>query len=173
VLIAKEQRQRSARRARSAQPRRAFLWLSDGLLGLTVRYGRRPMLAFAWLAVIWLLGAAIFHQADRAGALRPNNGGVLLSAAWQACKDEEPDRLACWRAKPEGRDWPHFDPLVYSLDLALPVVNLQMAQWWTPDEAAAWQWAEATRRWKWGQIILGWALSLLAVAGFSGLVKTD
>lgn len=174
VLIAKEVRQRRARR-QAATPLlwRWMLWIWDGLLGVTVRYGRSPMLAFAWLAAVWLVGAAVFWDAERTGALRPNDGGAIASAAWQGCAGAAPSRMACWQATPAGRDWPAFQPLAHSLDLTLPVIDLDMARWWTPDEGADWRWAAATRTWAWVQMGLGWFLSLLAVAGFSGIVKSD
>lgn len=174
VLIAKEVRQRRARR-HAATPLlwRGLFWIWDGLLSVTVRYGRAPMLAFAWLAAVWLVGAAVFWDAERAGALRPNDGGAIASAAWQGCAGAAPSRMACWQATSTGRDWPAFQPVVHSLDLTLPVVDLDMARWWTPDEGADWRWAAATRTWAWVQMGLGWFLSLLAVAGFSGIVKSD
>jgi hypothetical protein len=173
VLIAKEVRQRRARRHQLRPPLQQLRWLWDGLLRVTVAYGRMPMMAFAWLAVVTALGTALFWDAERNGALRPNDPGAIAATAWQGCIGTQPSRLTCWRATPAGRDWPEFQPVIYSLDLALPVVDLQMARWWTPDETADWPWAAATRWWKWVQIGLGWALSLLAVAGFSGIVKSD
>ena len=174
VLIAKEERQRRARRLRAPLWLRPLLAMRDGALGATVGYGRSPMWAFAWLAAFWLVGAALFHDADRFGALRPNDPAALLTTEWRDCAAPSvADRTACWRATPAGRDWPAFDPLVYSLDTVLPVVDLRMARWWTPDEGAPWRFARATRVWMQLQILAGWALSLLAVAGFSGLVKSD
>jgi hypothetical protein len=46
-----------------------------------------------------------------------------------------------------------------------------MQDYWIPDEGTArGAWA---RGYLWVHIAVGWALSLLAVAGFSGLVKSD
>lgn len=51
-------------------------------------------------------------------------------------------------------------------------MNLELQEYWIPYETASalGKWA---RSFLWAQIALGWALSLLAVAGFSGLIKTD
>ncbi|MEO1001345.1 MAG: hypothetical protein AAFW69_12200, partial [Pseudomonadota bacterium] len=60
---------------------------------------------------------------------------------------------------------------VYSLDTLFPLVDLEMQEQWIPDERAA---AGAFARvYLWVHIAMGWILSLLAVAGFSGLVKSD
>jgi hypothetical protein len=59
------------------------------------------------------------------------------------------------------------------------VVELEMQEHWIPDEPQSdgLPWHERigvwTRAYLWLHIALGWALSLLAVAGFSGLVKSD
>jgi len=57
--------------------------------------------------------------------------------------------------------------MIYSADTLLPIVDLELQNVWIPDEAKA-PWV---RRYLWLQILAGWALSLLAVAGFSGLIK--
>lgn len=53
----------------------------------------------------------------------------------------------------------------------MPVVAFGVAEHWVPDERQrAGSWA---RGWLWLHIALGWGLSLLAVAGFSGLIRID
>jgi hypothetical protein len=88
----------------------------------------------------------------------------------------EPDhasQLACFQAQPEAAGYPRFNPWVYSADTLLPVVNLELQGYWVPDGAAAAPIGAAARAFLWLQILAGWALSLLAVAGFSGLVRSD
>jgi len=59
----------------------------------------------------------------------------------------------------------------YSADTLLPIVDLEMQRFWLPDERTPR--GALTRAYLWIQIATGWALSLLAVAGFSGLVRSD
>ena len=194
VLIRKEKLQRRARRARMTPPGRALYALRDGLLAVTLRYGRAPMLAGAWLLALAVIGFALFDVAAQHGAIKPNTGYTLRAPEWVACgaamgetvhdpatgetlkgrrEAEHGTRLDCFLAQPEGRNYPRFDAAIYSLDTLLPIVDLEMQDFWIPDETADWPYAEATRWYLWLHIGLGWGLSLLAVAGFSGLVKSD
>ena len=181
VLIEKEKRQRRARRDRL---RREHLyedaaWFSfwDALMGITTRYGRQPLLAFAWLAGLILLGLGVFEGARNAEALKPNDSIALRSAEWVDCVpgaerySGEGSQLACFLEQPEGRGYPAFNPLVYSADALLPIFDLGMQEYWVADENTGF--GQGARVYLWVHITLGWALSLLAVAGFSGLIRTD
>src|SRR5262249_28112412 len=86
VLVVKERLQREARRTRAKNPLwRASLAAWDGLLAVTVRYGRQPLIAFLWLGLFWLIGVAVFGYAERVGALKPNNAIILRSPEWILC----------------------------------------------------------------------------------------
>ena len=172
VLIGKERRQRAARRARTYAPQRQVLAAWDGMLGATVRYGRQPLWAFVWLLGFWIYGVAVFTDAERAGVLKPNKEVVLRSDEWVGCAGDPRGQAACYLATERGASYPRFNVLAYSADTLLPIVSLEMQEYWIPDDRAGpggW-WA---RVYLWVHIAVGWALSLLAVAGFSGLVKSD
>lgn len=181
VLIEKEKRQRKARRERrwnAGQRIRPLLFHAwDALMGLTTRYGREPLWAFAWLAGFWLLGWAIFWGADHAEALKPNNAFVLRSAEWVGCAEGaarnggNTTQLACCLDQPEAQGYPAFNPLIYSADALLPIFDLGMQEYWVPDENT--RYGQGARYYLWLHVTLGWALSLLAVAGFSGLIRID
>jgi hypothetical protein len=79
-------------------------------------------------------------------------------------------QLECFLRQPETRSYPRFSAAVYALDTLLPVVSLGMDDYWSPDETK--RWGALGRVYVWCQILIGWALTFLAVAGFSGLVKT-
>jgi hypothetical protein len=82
VLVEKERLQRAARRARTANPLwRLLLHAKDGLLGLTLGYGRKPLLSFAWLLLFWGLGVLVFAFAQAQSAIKPNSPFVLRSAS--------------------------------------------------------------------------------------------
>ncbi|QYK41272.1 MAG: hypothetical protein KF887_18190 [Paracoccaceae bacterium] len=199
VLIEKERRQRAAKRARIRREDRNFgvlrgmgRWLVDEvLLGATIRYGRAPMLAFAWLFGLWVAGWVVFAGADAAGALKPNLPQLQRAPEWVLCGAEPGVTLdgpslptpraglraagetqyACFLRQPEAASYPLFNAAIYSADTLLPVVSLEMQSYWLPDDRTDYgRWA---RRYLWLQIGLGWGLTLLAVAGFSGLVKQD
>lgn len=192
ILIEKEKRQRADRRKRlwDSYMREDYygLRLWDWVLAVTVRYGHRPLLAFVWLFGFWLLGAGMFTTAAQNHAIKPNDVRIIRAAEWVACApDYERDealgqpaprnktggsQLACFLDQPEAASYPKFNALIYSADTLLPIVAMEMQSYWIPDDSdrGVGKWA---RRYLWLQIIAGWALSLLAVAGFSGLIKSD
>jgi hypothetical protein len=190
VLIAKEGLQRAARRSRTRSPlARGALAAMDGILKVTVAYGRQPLLAFVWLAFFWALGVIVFGYAESLGAFRPSSPVVLRQAEWTLCgigKTEQRElaatgqlangraepgqnQLSCFRDQWEAASFPVFSPWMYSLDNLLPVLDLEQKSVWSPDPAKPW--GQIARLYFYLQAILGWTLSLLAVAGFSGLVR--
>ena len=197
ILIEKERRQRQSVHDRRLREGGAHGWLItipgavwDGLLRLSVAYGLRPLRAFHLLFVGVLLGWGMFHAADQAGALKPNSPFVLRAPEWVACaapatetvtvsdgdafpgRLDHPSQRDCFEDQPEAASWPEFNALVYSVDTLLPLVGLEMQAHWIPDEDKGWI-GPLARVYLWFHIAAGWALSLLAVAGFSGIVKSD
>lgn len=182
VLIAKEKRQRRARQARFRREvagtwRHAGIPLQvglDWLLGALIAYGHRPLRALGWLAGMWLFGAVLFGIAHGDGGFKPNNAFILSKPEWAQCveggerRGDQPSTLACYLDQPEAAGYPAFDAALYSLDTLVPVVDLEVQDYWVPDDRTA-RWA---RIYLWGHIAMGWFLALLAVAGFSGLIDT-
>ncbi len=194
ILIEKEKLQRKARRASiwkggGELPRYAVLaniynpvgrfWhlFWDTILNGTIKYGHQPLWAFGWLLDFWLIGAAVFAWAEGERDFKPGSVSILASKEWVGCSDGEykkikyRSQLDCYLSQPEAASYPPFNSFIYSADTLLPIISLGMEANWVPDDK---QWAGW---WAWWylilHIILGWALSLLAVAGFSGLVKRD
>ncbi len=192
VLIVKERLQRHARRSRASNPLwRIVLALTDGILGLTVAYGRQPLLALVWLWLFWAAGVGIFWNAERVGAFKPNSAVVLRSPEWTLCRvDVEQQRfllanrqmvnglardgqtqLSCFKEQFEASSYPEFNAWMYSLDALLPVLELDQKAFWRPDPAK--EGGGFSIAYFYLQSVIGWTLSLLAVAGFSGLVKSS
>ncbi|MCO5091051.1 hypothetical protein [Bosea sp. (in: a-proteobacteria)] len=190
VLVVKEKLQRRARRARTHNPVwRGLLLVGDGILAITVGYGRRPLFALVWLVFFWLTGVAVFAYAEGQGAVMPNSAVVLRAPEWTLCgigPDESrtlvasgPSRglavpgqtqLACFRQRWEASSYPAFSPWMYSLDTLLPVLDMGQRTFWRPNPGKPG--GRGAMGYFYFQSVVGWALSLLAVAGFSGLVKS-
>lgn len=191
VLIAKERLQRSARRARAKNPAlKLILTIIDGILAVTLSYGRQPLRAMLWVILFWLIGTGVFSVAYNAGAMKPNSPVVLRAVEWTLCDLEQSEsrylpssgltlggraapgenQLTCFRNQPEAASYPEFNPLMYSLDVLLPVLSIGQKDFWRPDSMKPN--GPFTLKYYFFQSIVGWALSLLAVAGFSGLVKS-
>ena len=165
----------------------ARIW--DWTLGKSVDYGRRPGKAALWLACLWLLGAFMFARAAGFGEIKPNLPQIQRAPEWIACSAEqgttvanttpaiagkarpEETQLDCFLRQPEAAAYPRFDPLIYSADTLLPIVSLEMQSYWIPDDRKPI--GKTARLYLWLHIFAGWGLTLLAVAGFSGLIKTD
>lgn len=191
VLVDKERLQRKARRQRTGSPMLRFSYfLVDWVLASTVRYGHQPLYAFVWLFCFWMLGAFVFEAAAYEGAIQPNVPVVLRSLEWTMCSIESdatifmpalgesvPGRaaagqtqLACFLQQTEAQSYPPFHPWVYSLDTLLPVTSLGQREFWRPNpNSSAGVFA---LNYYYLQSVLGWSFSLLAVAGFSGIVKS-
>jgi len=191
VLLVKERRQRRARRARARNPVwRTVFAVQDTVLAATVGYGRQPLLALVWLLFFWALGVAVFANAERLGALKPNNAVVLRSPEWTLCgldiseqrslvSSQEPasglarkgqNQLECFLDRWEASSYPEFNPWMYSLDVLLPVLEMGQKAFWRPNPSKTG--GQVAISYFYFQSVVGWALSLLAVAGFSGLVKS-
>jgi len=191
VLIQKERLQRRARRQRARRPLwRAMLAVKDGILAITVAYGRQPLLALVWLAFFWGLGVVVFGYAERQGAFKPNSAVVLRSPEWTMCGVERSEQrflasaqtavdgraeggqsqFACFQQQWEASSYPEINPWMYSLDVLLPVLEMDQKTFWRPDPSKPS--GELALRYYYFQSIVGWVLSLLAVAGFSGIVRS-
>jgi hypothetical protein len=185
VLIEKERLQRRARRERIANPvARAGYAVIDAILKVTVAYGRQPLLAFVWL-FFWLVGVmrpenrgafrptspVVLRQADGRSAAYATEQRVLAATGQPASGRALPGQtqLDCFRAQWEAASFPVFSPWMYSLDNMLPVLDLEQKAVWSPDPDKPL--GALARLYFYLQAMLGWTLSLLAVAGFSGLVR--
>lgn len=137
-------------------------------LGLTVGYGHRPSRALWWLLVFWLVfGWPLFSAAGRHRIMAPTDTSVMSSDSW----------LKHRRIPPGYQDYPPFEPVLYSLDALLPIINLNMERYWGPSLAfsgpvllglplSVWTW-EYLRC----HIAVGWILSTLGVLAFTGIVR--
>ena len=189
VLVEKERLQRAARRARTSNASwRLLLSAKDSLLGLTLGYGRRPLLSFAWLMLFWGLGVLVFAFAQSQSAIKPNSPFVLRSAEWLMCGVAQGEQrmlaagpaigraapgqsqLHCFLAQPEASSYPAFNAWMYSLDTLFPVLEIGQKEYWRPDPGK--RWGSFVMGYFYFQAVVGWALSLLAIAGFSGLVRS-
>jgi len=191
VLIEKERLQRRARRRRARHSLwRAMLAIKDGLLAITVAYGRQPLLVLVWLAFFWALGVAVFSHAERQGAFKPNSAVVLRSPEWTLCGVDRSEQrfltstqtavngraergqtqFSCFQQQWEASSYPDINPWMYSLDVLLPVLEMDQKTYWRPDPSKPF--GGSALGYYYFQSIVGWVLSLLAVAGFSGIVRS-
>ncbi|MCX7257800.1 MAG: hypothetical protein NTZ64_14050 [Polaromonas sp.] len=146
----------------------SFKWL--------IGYGYRPLRLGAWMVGVWLVCAFVYWSAALQGVMAPSNPLVFQHMPqYDSCK---PNWYLC-EALPE--EYTGFSPLAYSLDVLLPLVNLQQEQDWAaliPTPKGSWYQELGNLSFKhlvrlviWFEILFGWVASLLLVAVVSGLTK--
>jgi hypothetical protein len=107
------------------------------LLDVLVNYGYRP-----WLAGLWLVG--------------------LVRAGWWVFDLAYPARLIA--SKPTG-ERPTFHAGLYTLDLLLPIGDLNYQGAWVPQGWARWCWL--------AWILAGWVFTIAVLAALSGILRRD
>ncbi|MDG4576082.1 MAG: hypothetical protein P9C36_07200 [Defluviicoccus sp.] len=151
IAIARKQAliARSGNRA-SRLARHLVLW--------PVGYGYRPGRALGCLLALIAFGTLIFSGPVGGGTMLPVKLGEAQVTAYRTCA-----------ALPSG--YPRFQPLVYAIDTALPIIDFHQEAWWMPDEADVrgfW-----TQVYLWLHIALGWLLTTLGIAAVTGIIKRD
>jgi len=132
-------------------------------LKYTIGYGHRPLLALFWSLGVVVLGWVMLSIGARAGVVAPS---------W-------PEHLPVEATKSHEE----LHPLLYSLDIFLPVVDLHQENYWWPDATKSGGVSVLGRRitisgrmlrhYLWLQIIAGWLLSGIFLAGVTGLIRND
>jgi hypothetical protein len=174
IAIAKQARQRKAWRITDI--RRPLHWL----YGLLAGYGYRPFWTVCWMAGTWLLFGTAFAIGGNFGWFGPSsplihkNPDIVENCAKDSGNPQF-NWTTCTHVPPA---YTTFQPYSYSLDLILPLVDLQQEKDWapmvvqadglTPLEGGIW-----LRRLVWLEILFGWGMSLLLVAVIGNLVKKD
>ncbi len=208
VAIALEDRLRKADLIGVAPPhwgwlrRTVYRWVTrgfhQGFRALT-GYGYRPMRLMVWILGVWWGCAAFYWYAALSDekVFAPSNPLVFLHPPYEVCAPDTPASLAELAKPSEQRtvvgagnwylcktlrgEYTGFSPLAYSLDVLLPLVDLQQQKDWGPmiptPQASWWrEWGALslghwTRLVVWLQTLFGWLASLLLVAIVSGLTK--
>jgi hypothetical protein len=181
ILVEKERRLRAARRKRIGGWLALGMAVRDWCLGQLVGFGYKPLRAAWYLAMLWLIGTITFSYLYQADAFKPNSSSVLAAQSWGGCHQQAPAysyvghpgerQLSCFLRQPSARSYPAFNAAIYTLDVIAPVVQLEQHKHWTPDEDQLI--GALGKAFVYFQIVAGWLLSLLAVAGLSGLIKSD
>lgn len=171
------------------------------IFGKLAGYGYRPINLVMWMLAVWLLCGGIYWALARSpfNAMAPSDPLVFQDARYSQCRptqDKQSDSVEKQKilSEPTAGNWPFcsdmpgeystFSPLVYSLDLLLPVVDLGQEKFWgsyipSLDETAAeesvlhWRWGFLVRLVAWFETLFGWVSSLLLVAIISGFSRRN
>ncbi|MGW7055112.1 hypothetical protein [Streptomyces sp. NPDC054887] len=132
--------------------------LSNWLFDKTIKHGYQPLRAVVMLAVVFLF------------VLLAGWGAQHHDAAIVPAKDTKNIRPAP-TAQHCTKNYPCFYPAGYAVDVVIPLINVRQAENWRVNGNAPWGWAWIAGTWT--ATGLGWALSTLAVAGYTGLIRKD
>lgn len=167
-----------------------ILW--HKLYGWFAGYGYKPIRTVAAMLFVWIFWAELFDYAKQSGWMAPSSPIIHTDRAIiEACtkdaesrqqekakitsyNDAEISKLANCRLLPN--EYTTFNPLIYSLDLILPLVDLQQEHDWSPMVLSTDPWISyrsVIRLAMWFEILFGWMASLLLVAVLGNLVKKD
>ncbi len=163
------------------------------LFGVLTGYGYRPLRLLAWMVGVWLFCAVLYWCAAVQGVFAPSDPLVFQNEKYEVCAPSyvAPASAVVSPIKGAGNwylcaalpeEYSGFSPLAYSLDVILPLVNLQQESSWSPlipTPNKTWYKElftfEGGKHWTrllvWFEILFGWVASLLLVAVVSGLTK--
>ncbi|MEM8690115.1 MAG: hypothetical protein AAGF81_22520, partial [Pseudomonadota bacterium] len=138
--------------------------------------------AVLYLIFMIFLGTGVFWVAAHQGAMAPTSALIYNQARGDGNipKDCAANwtRLAgaCKTAMPA--EYSEFDPFWYSMDVAIPLVNLRQQEDWAPRvthyETGDRDWLGWwVRLWEWAETLAGWLLSLLFVSAVGGLIRRE
>lgn len=131
------------RRGQLGRAARIWNWLLGATLGHGYQVWRAALLLFALISV----GAIAFNIGYKGHHIHP------------AKMDAKPYEL------------PRFQPFAYSLDVGLPIIDLNQERQWYPRGQAIGD--SIYLYYYWTHIVLGWLFTSLLVTGLTGLVKKE
>jgi hypothetical protein len=173
VAIAKQERMRKVGVIRG-RVRKTMHWLYGKITG----YGHRPIWTVYWMIAVWLFCGACFEIGREWGYFGPTSPLIHASAALEMCGGTGEGK-PFWTSVgcPVPPEYTTMWPSLYSLDLLLPLVNLQQDVDWAPivingngDQLLG---GYLLRALLWFEILFGWAASLILVAVLGRLVEKD
>ncbi len=153
---------------------RAFHRVYGALAG----FGYRPLRTVGWMALVWFLCGLAYYAAAADGLVGPTNSGVYANARYERCGDGgQPGREHWTRCTAMPPEYTPFDPLVFSLDVILPLLDLKQETEWRPIMHSAGGrelvLGHALRFLMWFEILFGWVTSLLLVSVLGRLAQKD
>jgi len=141
--------------------------LANRFWGFTLGHGYRIWPVVMLFVLFPLIGWAIFRWADTHTIMQPSKENVFLDPSYVS-RETLPD------------EYPRLEPIVYSVDAFVPFVNLHQEDYWLPDITKpgqevilGWSWGWFIRGYLWFHIIMGWVLTSLLVAYFTGKVRKE
>ena len=145
-------------------------------------YGYQPALTFCMSLFVVFIGAGVFWLADCAGRIVPHQPAALANVKYQYGRIPSETPAETVARKLSG--YPEFNPILFSLDIFVPLFNLHQEPFWypSPDGGIRPHWWSAPKDeglslwfllewWYWFQICFGWLLTSLFLLSVTGLLR--
>jgi hypothetical protein len=167
VAVANEVQLRRAGRIGAHLPRR-LRWLprlAHRGFGVFAGYGHRPWRVVWAMAALWLGCAGVYGLAAERGAIAPTVSLAAIGPQGAVCAPGPQGGVDWTRCAALSPAYPAFSSLAFSLEHAVPFVDLQQRRSWAvaAERAAPGAWATVARIVAWLEAVLGWAGCLLAL----------
>ena len=144
------------------------------VLGPMIGYGYRPLNALWGVVAFVALGWILFGIGYWGGLVTPQNESAYVERSVSTVGGTEVRELS--------DVYPRFNFLVYSFDVFVPLIDLHQAKYWLPNASRgpallsikgfALHTGGLLRLYLWVHITMGWAITMLLVAGLTGLIRT-
>lgn len=166
---------------------RLFISILKWIYAKTAGYGYKPMRVLSTMFTVWLLCSLFYLNASKVAVFAPTNPLVFQKKDYYECHVEENGTALSdifnWKKYNNTNNWidsklegeyTTFNPFMYSLDVILPIVDLQVEKDWGQYVSSNnWTLNDFTRWLMWFEILFGWTYSLILVAILSGLAKNE
>lgn len=136
-------------------PFKKLWWL---LKFIFIGFGHKPHYAAYWLIGLIVLGSFVYS----------NSIDLMTPSVSYNFNATEPTE---GYAGLQASDYPNLNTLLYSTDVALPIVDLQQERYWMPNSSkpgGRFLW------WfNWFEVLFGWFLASMGIAGATGIIRKD
>lgn len=157
------------------------------IYGFTAGYGYKPMRVIFSMFTVWLFCSLFYWNASKVAVFAPSNPLVFQKKDFYQCNVELTGTslfdMFNWKKYSSSNNWidskvdgeyTTFNPFMYSLDVILPIVDLQVEKDWGQYISSNNGTLNDVTRWlMWFEILFGWIYSLILVAILSGLAKNE
>ena len=167
---------------------RLFISILKWIYGKTAGYGYKPLRVLGTMFIVWFLCSLFYWNASKVAVFAPNNPLVFQKKDCYQCNvnsDGTPlldffnyskyNSSNNWVLNENlDGEYTTFNPFMYSLDVILPIVDLQVEKDWGQYVSLNNGTLNDFTRWlMWFEILFGWIYSLILVAILSGLAKNE
>ncbi len=145
------------------------------VLGPMIEYGYHPLNVLWGIAAFIVLGWSLFRTGYRRGLITPIDESAYVKITGS-------DGIRRAKVQELSDIYPKLNYFMYSVDTFVPFIDLYQAKYWRPNaghghkifkiKGFSTHTGGLLRLYLWIHLITGWALTMLLVAGLSGLIRT-